>query len=99
MIGAVLFGKLRSFECTPCASTSREELLMTSVDPAAQPAMIKVAVIEDRREIREGLRMLIDGTDSYRCTGSFRSMEEALSRIGADLPDVTLVDIGLPGMN
>jgi YesN/AraC family two-component response regulator len=61
--------------------------------------MIKVAVIEDRREIREGLKMLIDGTDSYRCTGSFRSMEEALAKIGADLPDVTLVDIGLPGMS
>jgi YesN/AraC family two-component response regulator len=43
--------------------------------------MIKVAVIEDRREIREGLKMLIDGTDSYRCTGSFRSMEEASLRL------------------
>jgi DNA-binding NarL/FixJ family response regulator len=59
----------------------------------------KVAIIEDRREIREGLQMLINGTDSYRCTGTYRSMEDALSGIGADVPDVALVDIGLPGMS
>src|SRR5439155_11838137 len=33
------------------------------------------------------------------CTGSFRTMEEALDKIGFDLPDVVLADIGLPGMN
>jgi DNA-binding NarL/FixJ family response regulator len=59
----------------------------------------RVAIIEDRREIREGLQMLINGTDSYRCTGTYRSMEEALSGIGSDVPDVVLVDIGLPGMS
>lgn len=60
---------------------------------------IKVAIIEDRREIREGLAMLIGGTQGYVCTGSYRSMEEALSKISADLPDVALCDIGLPGMS
>jgi DNA-binding NarL/FixJ family response regulator len=64
-----------------------------------QPAVIKVAIVEDRREIREGLAMLISGTDGYRCTGSFRSMEEALSKISFDLPDIVLCDIGLPGMS
>jgi DNA-binding NarL/FixJ family response regulator len=62
-------------------------------------AVIKVAIIEDRREIREGLATLIDGTEGFHCTGSFRSMEEALARIGHDLPDVVLNDIGLPGMS
>jgi DNA-binding NarL/FixJ family response regulator len=62
-------------------------------------AVVKVAIVEDRREIREGLAMLIDGTEGFRCTGSFRSMEEALAQIGRDLPDVVLNDIGLPGMS
>ena len=66
---------------------------------SAPPSTIKVAIIEDRREIREGLAMLIGGTPGYRCTGGYRSMEEALARIGADLPDVALCDIGLPGMS
>ena len=61
--------------------------------------MLKVAVIEDQFRIREWLRMLIDGTDGYRCTGSFGSMEEALENVGRDLPDVVLVDIGLPKMS
>ncbi len=63
------------------------------------PTPIKVALIEDRREIREGLAMLIGGTPGYSCTGSYRSMEEALDRIKADLPHVALCDIGLPGMS
>jgi DNA-binding NarL/FixJ family response regulator len=65
----------------------------------SRPKSITVAIIEDRREIREGLTMLISGTEGHSCTGSYRSMEEALDRIGSDLPDVALVDIGLPGMS
>src|SRR5689334_9217466 len=61
--------------------------------------MIRVAIIEDVRSLREGFWMLIDGTPGFHCTGSFRTMEEALQKIGFDLPDVALVDIGLPGMN
>jgi DNA-binding NarL/FixJ family response regulator len=64
-----------------------------------RPSPIKVAIIEDRRDIREGLATLINGTEGYRCTGAFRSMEETLEMIDRDLPDVALVDIGLPGMS
>jgi DNA-binding NarL/FixJ family response regulator len=64
-----------------------------------RPSSLKVAIVEDRRDIREGLAMLINGTEGYRCTGAFRSMEEALETIDRDLPDVALVDIGLPGMS
>lgn len=60
---------------------------------------IRVAIIEDRREIREGLSMLISGTEGFKCTDSYRSMEDALPRIGGNLPDVVLCDIGLPGMS
>jgi DNA-binding NarL/FixJ family response regulator len=59
--------------------------------------MIQVAIIEDQREIREGLKELIDGAEGFRCSAVFGSVEEVLPRIGADLPDVVLVDIGLPG--
>lgn len=60
---------------------------------------IKVVIIEDDRLIREGLGALIDGTPGYRCTGAFRSMEDALARPWSETPDVALVDIGLPGMS
>jgi DNA-binding NarL/FixJ family response regulator len=60
---------------------------------------IKVAIIEDEREIRECLTVLVNGSDGYSCTGSYRSMEEALESIPRQLPDVVLSDIGLPGMS
>jgi|SRR5271157_211208 len=60
---------------------------------------LRIAIVEDQPRIREGLRMLIDGTEGFRCSGSFGSMEEAIENIGRDLPDVALVDIGLPEMS
>ncbi|MEK6301796.1 MAG: response regulator transcription factor [Acidobacteriota bacterium] len=72
-------------------------------EPSAAPSTveIKVAIVEDQRNFREYLAALIDGSAGFRCAGSFRSMEEALDRIriGFELPDVVLVDIGLPGMD
>jgi len=62
-------------------------------------ALIKTAIIEDQRDIREGLTMLINGTEGYACTGSYRTMEEALDKISREMPDVVLSDIGLPGMD
>src|SRR5436190_10037008 len=62
-------------------------------------SIIKAAIVEDQRDIREGLAMLINGTTGYRCTGGYRSMEEALDEIKRDMPDVMLCDIGLPGMS
>jgi DNA-binding NarL/FixJ family response regulator len=58
-----------------------------------------VAIIEDDRRIRDGLGTLINGTSGYRCPLMFRSMEEALARTWSEVPDVALVDIGLPGMS
>jgi len=66
---------------------------------ATNQSIIRAAVIEDQRDIREGLTMLINGTAGYHCTGSYRSMEEALDKIKSDVPDVVLCDIGLPGMS
>ena len=60
---------------------------------------IRVAIVEDRREIREGLSTIINGTPGFRCTGSYRSMEDAFEHIAGDVPDVVLNDIGLPGMS
>jgi len=70
---------------------------MTST-PQTSPE-IKVAIVEDMRDVREGLALLINGTSGFRCVGRFRSMEEAAANIARELPDVVLTDIGLPGMD
>jgi DNA-binding NarL/FixJ family response regulator len=63
------------------------------------PAPVKVAIVEDQREIRECLALLVNGTEGYSCSGSYRSMEEAIEKIPRQVPDVVLSDIGLPGMS
>ena len=64
-----------------------------------QTDVIKTAVVEDMRDIRDGLTTLINFTEGFRCTGSYPSMEEALARLPGNIPDVLLSDIGLPGMS
>ncbi len=61
--------------------------------------IIKTAIVEDQRDIREGLAMLINCTEGYQCAGTYDSMEEALEGIQQNVPDVVLCDIGLPGMS
>lgn len=61
--------------------------------------MIKVVVVEDNDAIREGLKMLIDGTDGYSCAAAFSECTGMLTNIKNVKPDVLLMDIGLPGMN
>jgi DNA-binding NarL/FixJ family response regulator len=61
--------------------------------------VIKVALIEDQQVLREGLAFLLDGTEGFRCTGSFGSVEQAFRKISDDVPQVVLMDIGLPGMS
>ena len=65
----------------------------------AKPDIIKIAVVEDIRDIREGLATLINFTEGFTCAGSYRSMEEAIPSLRHRVPDVLLSDIGLPGMN
>ena len=61
--------------------------------------MIAVGIVEDRYGHLEVLSSLISSTAGFRLAGTFRSMERALADISRDLPDVLLVDLGLPGMS
>jgi DNA-binding NarL/FixJ family response regulator len=60
--------------------------------------MIKVALVEDNKTIREGLAALINGTTGYNCIGSFSDCESFLQKLESMKIDVVLMDIGLPGM-
>lgn len=60
---------------------------------------LRVVLIEDVREVRDGLSALISGTAGYECVASYGRMETALARIESDRPDVILTDLGLPGIS
>lgn len=69
------------------------------MEPVCARPELKVAVVEDQQQIREGLRILINGTSGYRCTGAWGTIPEALKDFARETPDVALVDIGLPGVS
>jgi DNA-binding NarL/FixJ family response regulator len=60
---------------------------------------VDVLIVEDQREIREGLARLIDRAAGFRSVGQFRSIEAALAGRLSAPPAVALLDIGLPGMS
>lgn len=59
--------------------------------------VIKVALIEDKRETREMLFALINDNDGYLCMAAFDTAEEAINQLPSLKPDVVLMDIHLPG--
>jgi DNA-binding NarL/FixJ family response regulator len=61
--------------------------------------MISVVIIEDIKDIRDGLQMLINGSEGFICNQTFASGEEALDKLPAICPDVALMDINLPGIS
>jgi DNA-binding NarL/FixJ family response regulator len=61
--------------------------------------MINVAIVEDNNTIREGLAVLINGTQGYSCVGSFTDCESFLKKLHSLSVDVVLMDIALPGIN
>jgi DNA-binding NarL/FixJ family response regulator len=66
---------------------------------ASRDGALGVVIIEDVRDVRDGLSVLINGTTGFRCIAAYRTMEDALARVSADGTDVILTDIGLPGMS
>jgi DNA-binding NarL/FixJ family response regulator len=61
--------------------------------------MIKVIVVEDNDAIREGLKILIDGTEGYKCIVAYPRCDIMLKTLEKLNPDVLLMDLGLPGMS
>ncbi|MFN6965026.1 MAG: response regulator [Pyrinomonadaceae bacterium] len=76
-------------------------MLPVTVDPMLDslPSQARVVLIEDLREVRDGLSALINGTPGLKCVAAYGLMETALARIAGDDPDIILTDLGLPGMS
>jgi DNA-binding NarL/FixJ family response regulator len=66
-------------------------------ESAAKP--LRVALVEDQREIRENWQRLIESFPDFKCVCTCASAEEALRVVAESRPDVVLMDIYLPRMS
>ncbi|MEA2138818.1 MAG: hypothetical protein QOG56_1968, partial [Solirubrobacteraceae bacterium] len=60
---------------------------------------IRVVLADDQTLVRGGLRALIEAEDDIVVAGEAIDGEQALAVVRAQLPDVVLMDIRMPGMD
>jgi DNA-binding NarL/FixJ family response regulator len=61
--------------------------------------IIRVAIFEDYKDLRNGLYQLINGTEGLCCTGAFPDCGKLIKNIEQSKPDVVLMDIKMPGIS
>jgi DNA-binding NarL/FixJ family response regulator len=61
--------------------------------------MIKVLLYEDNPQLREGLTMLIDGSEGFSILAAYKNCNNVKKEVEAWKPDVILMDINMPGTN
>jgi DNA-binding NarL/FixJ family response regulator len=61
--------------------------------------MIKLLIYEDNPQLREGLTMLIDGSEGFSVLAAFKNCTNVDQEIRTFRPDVVLMDIDMPGVN
>jgi DNA-binding NarL/FixJ family response regulator len=61
--------------------------------------MIKIAIVEDNNTLRSSLESLFNRTEGIRCVASLSNLLNVVSQVGATLPDIILMDIGLPNIS
>ena len=61
--------------------------------------MIRVLMFEDNTQLRDGLMILINGTDGFELIGSYPDCTDIVEHVKHLQPDVILMDINMPNVN
>jgi DNA-binding NarL/FixJ family response regulator len=60
---------------------------------------IKICLVEDLKEVREGMASLLTLDERFELLSTFSNAEKAADELPAWQPDIVIMDINLPGMN
>lgn len=60
---------------------------------------IIVSIVEDIDDIRDAMRVLINGSAGFECVHVYADAEEAMDKMPENNIDVVLMDINLPGLD
>jgi DNA-binding NarL/FixJ family response regulator len=61
--------------------------------------MIRIAIVEDNNTLRSSLESMFNLSAGMRCVASLNNLLNVVTQIGAALPDIILMDIGLPNIS
>lgn len=61
--------------------------------------MVRVAIFEDNKHLRETFELLLNHTDGFICTGAWPNCRNIVTNLEAYPSDIVLMDIEMPGMN
>ena len=61
--------------------------------------VVKVLIADDHPLVTEGVRAFLETFDTIEVIGTVSNGEDAIAAIDAQSPDVTLMDLNMPGMN
>jgi DNA-binding NarL/FixJ family response regulator len=60
---------------------------------------IKICLVEDLEEVRDGMTSLLTMDERFELLATFSDAEKAVDELPAWQPDIVIMDINLPGMN
>jgi DNA-binding NarL/FixJ family response regulator len=63
------------------------------------PSLIRILTVDDHPLLRKGIAALVNVEDDMKLVAEASSGEEAIEKFRSYRPDVTLMDIQLPGLN
>jgi len=63
------------------------------------PSLIRILTVDDHPLLRKGIAALVNAENDMKLVAEASSGEEAIAQFRAHQPDVTLMDIQLPGLN
>ena len=59
---------------------------------------MRIVIVEDNPVFLESVSIVLDAHESFEVAGKYSSAEEALEKLGDSIPDIFIVDLGLPCM-
>jgi len=63
----------------------------------ASPSTVRILLVDDHSVVRAGLRAFLETEDDFRVVGEAENGEEAITLYRQHKPDITLMDLRLPG--
>lgn len=63
------------------------------------PPVLKVSLFEDNKDLRDGIRHILNASAGFVCAGAHANCNGLLKHLRDETPDVVLMDIQMPGIS